>query len=177
VYLTKGAGFTEAEMGVFSALPFLLGAAGNVAGGWWSDAMTRRFGVKTGRRIVGCSALTAAALLLLAMTLIRNKPALVIVSSLGFGVSDLMLPAAWALCLDVGGRHAGAVTGFMNTAGQFGGFICSVLFGYVLKATGSYNAPVVIIAGMVLLGAFLFSRIDPTKPVLEEDTLRSAAGT
>ena len=32
VYLVKGAGFTEAQMGVFAALPFLMGAAGNLDG-------------------------------------------------------------------------------------------------------------------------------------------------
>jgi MFS transporter, ACS family, glucarate transporter len=180
IYLTKGAGFTEAEMGIFSALPFMLGAAGNVIGGWWSDAMTRRFGVKIGRRIVGSSSLATAACLLMAMTMIHDKTALVVVSSLGFGISDLMLPAAWALCLDVGRRHAGAVTGFMNTAGQFGGFVCSVLYGYVLTATGSYNAPVLIIAGVVFLAAILFSRIDPTVPVLPdepEQSLEAVVGT
>ena len=55
----------------------------------------------------------------------------------------------------------------MNTAGQLGGFVCSVLFGYIVQATGNYNAPLWIIAGMVLLGAFLFTRIDPTRPLLK----------
>src|SRR5207237_1013431 len=34
-----------------------------------------------------------------------------------------------------------------------------------LKPTGSYNAPVWIIALMVMAGAYLFSRIDPTQPL------------
>ena len=36
-------------------------------------------------------------LLLVAMTLTHDKTAIVVLSSLGFGVADLMLPAAWAL--------------------------------------------------------------------------------
>ena len=92
----------------------------------------------------------------------------VVLSSLGFGVADLMLPAAWALCLDVGHRYVGVVTGTMNTAGQLGGFLCSVFYGYVLKATGSYNAPLAIIAAMVMMGAYLFSRVDPTQPLEKE---------
>ena len=43
VYLMKGAGFTEKEMGLFTALPFLMGAAGNLAGGFLSDAMVGRW--------------------------------------------------------------------------------------------------------------------------------------
>jgi hypothetical protein len=48
------------------------------------------------------------------MTFTRNHTAVVVLSSLGFGAADLMLPAAWAVCLDIRGRRAGAVTGIMN---------------------------------------------------------------
>ena len=164
-YLVKGAGFTESEMGIFSSLPFLLGTLGCLAGGVLSDRLVARFGLKTGRRIVGCGALATSAALLLAMTLTRSKPAIVALSSLGFGVADLMLPVAWAVCLDIGRNHTGTVTGTMNMAGQLGGFICSVLFGYIVEATGNYNSPLWIISGMVVIASILFSRIDPTRPL------------
>jgi ACS family glucarate transporter-like MFS transporter len=86
--------------------------------------------------------------------------------SLGFGVLDLMLPSAWAVCMDVGGKYAGAVSGAMNSCGNLGGAICSVMFGYAVQYYQSYNAPLLIIAGMVLVAAVLFSRIDPSKPLL-----------
>jgi predicted MFS family arabinose efflux permease len=146
-----------------------MGTIGNLCGGYLSDRLLKRYGLKTSRRMVGCFSLTASALLMLAMTFTRDKTAIVILSSAGFGIADLMLPVAWAVCLDIGRDYAGVVTGTMNTAGQFGGFICSVLFGYVVQATGSYNAPLWIISGMVLIAAFLFSRIDPTRPLVQED--------
>jgi MFS family permease len=175
VYLVKGAGFTEEQMGIFAALPFLLGTAGNLVGGWLSDRLTGAFGLKTGRCAVGCAALTASSLLLIGMTLTHNHAAIVILSSLGFGVADLMLPVAWAVCLDIGSEHAGVVTGVMNTAGQLGGFVCAVLFGYVVSATGSYQIPVWGVAGMVLISALLFSRIDPTRKLLAEERKPAAA--
>ena len=100
------------------------------------------------------------------MSQARGKLAIVILATLGFGVADLMLPSAWAVCLDIGGRYAGAVTGFMNTAGQLGGFVCSVVYGYVVQATGSYNVPLAMVAAMVLISAVLFSRIDASRPIL-----------
>lgn len=171
VWLVKGAGFSESEMAIFSALPFVLGAAGNVAGGFLSDRMVVAYGVKTARRVVGSAALIGSALLLLLMSLTRNHAAIGVFSSLGFGVADLMLPAAWALCLDIGGDHAGFVTGVMNSAGQFGGFVCSVLFGYVVEATGSYQTPLRGVAVMVLIAALLFTRIDASRPLLEPDII------
>jgi predicted MFS family arabinose efflux permease len=169
VYLVRAKGFTEAEMGVYSALPFLCGAFGNVAGGFLSDRLAARFGLKIGRRLVGSVSLAISALLLVAMTMTHDKTAVVVLSSLGFGVADLMLPAAWAVCLDVGHEYAGVVTGTMNTAGQLGGFVCSVLFGYLVTAWGSYREPLWLVAASVLLGAFLFTRIDPTRQLVSAE--------
>ena len=163
VYLMKGAGFSETQMGLFSALPFLMGAAGNLVGGFAGDAIVRRLGLKAGRRIMGCIGLFGEAVLLASMTLTHNHASVVVLSSIGFGIADLMLPTAWAVCLDIGGDRAGVVTGVMNTAGQLGGFVCSVLFGYMVQATNNYQQPVWIVAVMVLIAGMLFSRIDATR--------------
>jgi MFS family permease len=166
-YLTKN-GFTEAEMGIYSALPYVLGAAGNVVGGFLGDRLVRRYGVVLGRRALGCTSLAISALLLVALSQSQNKTMIVVLSACGFGVADLMLPSAWAVCLDIGRDYAGAVSGFMNTAGQLGGFVCSVLYGYVVQATGNYNTGLIMVSAMVMIAAGLFSRIDPSKPVVPE---------
>jgi MFS family permease len=175
VYLVKGAGFSEAQMGIFAALPFLFGTAGNLVGGHLSDYLVKRLGLKAGRRIVGVASLGGSAMLLIGMAMTRNHVAIVVSSSLGFGVADLMLPAAWAVCLDVGKSHAGLVTGVMNTAGQMGGFVCSVLFGYVVRATSSYNVPVCAVAAMVMIAAALFAFIDPTRQLVEDHSTEMVA--
>lgn len=167
-YLVKGRGLTEVEMGKYAALPFILGAIGNFAGGHLCDSLSRRFGLSRGRRLVGASSLFVSALFLVGVALTSGKLSGVILLALGFGVMDCMLPAAWAMCLDVGGRYSGVVTGAMNSAGQLGGFICTVLFGYLVEASGDYNRPIFVIAGMVMLSAWLFWRIDPTRPLVEE---------
>jgi ACS family glucarate transporter-like MFS transporter len=170
IYLVKAAGFTESQMGIFAALPFLAGALGNIVGGALGDRLVTRYGLRRGRAIAGTSSLAASSLLLLLMTLTRDHTVIVVLSTLGFGIADLMLPAAWAICLDIGRAHAGAVTGVMNTAGQLGGFLCSVLFGYVVNATGNYQAPVWIIAAMVMTAALLFTRIDASQELIPCET-------
>ena len=167
-YLVRGRGFSEGAMAAVSALAFSIGVAANLAGGFLGDFMVRRFGVATGRRVVGCTSLGAGALILLATALTRDQLVATALISLGLGVTDLMLPSAWAICLDIGGRHTGAVTGAMNTAGQLGGFLCTVLFGYMVGQTGSYHLPLVVISAMLGLSALLFSRIDPSRPLLTE---------
>ena len=115
---------------------------------------------------MGSTALGVSAILLAALSVAHNKVAIVLLSSLGFGIADLMLPSAWAVCLDIGGSYAGVVSGVMNTAGQLGGFVCSVLFGYAVTASGGYAAPLSIVAGMVMIGALLFTRVDAATPLV-----------
>jgi ACS family glucarate transporter-like MFS transporter len=165
-YLIKGRGLSEQEVGVYAASPFVLGVLGNLAGGHLSDRAARYYGLGPGRRFVGTASLTVAGVLILVSALTRDKAAAIVLLSLGFGAMDCMLPSAWAICLDLGKEHAGAVTGAMNSAGQAGGLACSVLFGYLVSASGSYDAPLFVIAAMVLLSALLFARIDPTHPLI-----------
>lgn len=176
-YLVKGRGLTEAEMGIFSTLPFILGAAANLFGGWLSDALCRRYGIRNGRRAVGTFGLAGGAVCVLATALTTGKVSGVLLISLGYGFMDTMLPSAWAICMDLGGRYAGAVSGAMNSAGHIGGFSSSVLFGYLVVRFGTYSAPLFWIAAMLMCAAFVFSRIDASKPIVwadREAALRTA---
>jgi ACS family glucarate transporter-like MFS transporter len=167
-YLVRGAGLSEKEMGLFSALPFVLGCCGNIAGGILSDRLARTHGLKAARCGQASASLAVSSLLILWLAYSTNKALVVVLSSIGFGVLDLMLPAAWSLCLDLGRAHAGVLTGAMNSAGLAGGFVCTVLFGYMVRATGGYRAPLSLVALMVMLSAVLFLFIDPNRPVWRE---------
>lgn len=159
-WLVHGAGFTVAQMGVFASLPFLMGMLGNVAGGVLSERLVKRMGPVRAYRIVTAVALVAGGLLLLAMSAVQSHVAVVAFATLGFGVMDLMLPSAWAMCMMLGGAYGGTASAMMNTAGNLGGWVCTVLFGYVVQASGNYEAPVRIVAAMVLAAAVLFSRVN-----------------
>lgn len=165
-YLVKGKGLTEAEMGLFSTLPFVLGAFANLAGGWLSDRLALQLGLRNGRRLLGSVALMAAACCVLATALTTDKLLGVVLISAGYGCMDLMLPSAWATALDVGGPYAGAVSGAMNSCGQLGGFLCSVLFGYLVATYQTYNAPLLVITVMLVAAAGLFLGLDASRPLV-----------
>jgi predicted MFS family arabinose efflux permease len=148
---------------MLASLPFIVGLGSNLIGGAASDRLSARWGAKTALRVIPCVCLTLTALILAAMASFHGKAAVVVLSTLGFGIMDLMLPSAWAMCLAIGGRSSGTATGMMNSAGQAGGFLCTVLFGYIVHATGSYNLPLWFIAAMVFTSALIFSRIDCTQ--------------
>lgn len=162
-WMTNGAGFTQAEMGVYASIPFLLGIVGNLAGGVLCDRLAARIGIRNAYRLIASVCLTGTAALLIAMSLATSKLAVVVFAGSAFMVMDLMLPAAWAMCMAIGGRYGGTASGVMNTAGNLGGFVCAVTFGYVVKATGNYDLPLQGVAAMVVVAALIFAFIDCTK--------------
>jgi ACS family glucarate transporter-like MFS transporter len=81
-----------------------------------------------------------------------------------------MLPAAWATCVDVGRSHAGAVSGAMNCAGQAGGALFTTLYGYMVGYFGSFNTAIIPMASMMLISAVVFLLIDPTRPLVPEES-------
>lgn len=160
--------FSMQEMGVYASFPFLLGIGSNIAGGYLCDQLGVRIGIRRAYRTItfGCLALTSV--LLLSMSLARSHAAIIALASASFAIMDLMLPAAWAMCMCIGGRFGGVATGIMNTSGQIGGLFCTLAFGYIVTATNDYDIPVRAVAIMVLVAALVFSQIDCTAGLGEE---------
>ena len=167
-FLANGRDFTPSDLLSFSWLPFVFGGLANLAGGFTSDALVKRIGLRWGRRLLGFGGLGLAAVFLVLTIFTTDKFLTILWLALAYGCSDFALPVAWAVCLDVGDKHAGVVTGAMNMAGQLGSFLTTVLFGYIVVAFGTYNAPLVPIAIMSLIGALAWLKIDATRPLLND---------
>jgi ACS family glucarate transporter-like MFS transporter len=168
LYLMKTGHFSEKQMGVFSALPYILGMAANLIGGPVFDRLAARRGIRFAGRLIGTASLLGAAALMLAMVQIHQQAPLVIVSAMALGVNDFMVPAVWAVAMHMGGEWAGTVTGAMNSAGNIGGFVCSVAAGYLVQATGSYNAPVIMVASVLIIAAALFTGLDGSAQIFQK---------
>ena len=165
-YLVKGRGFSESGL-LLASLPFLVGASANLCGGFLSDALVHRFGLTWGRRSLGCASLAAAALLLLAAMLTRERMLSLALLSLSYGAITLQQPGVLGVCLDIGGSYSGAVTGVMNTATYLAAFASSVAYGYIVRAHG-YDAPFVPMIVLLAIGSLIWLGIDASKPVVRD---------
>jgi len=175
VFLEKGRGFTKAELLQLSWIPFVCGACSNLLGGIVSDLLQKRLGLRWARRAVGMLGHGLSAIFIVCAFLTEDKIWTVVFLALAYAGSDFMLPVAWAVCLDVGGKYAGAITGAMNTAGQAGSFLSTVLFGYIVTATSSYSAPLVPIIVMSFISTIVWLKIDAEKNLIPEPSADSRA--
>jgi ACS family D-galactonate transporter-like MFS transporter len=109
------------------------------------------------------------AAVLVAATMFTTQPMLtVVLLALAYGAITFQQSGVFGVCLDVGGVHAGAMVGLMNTVAQAGGFIGSVAYGYIVERTGSYDAPFVPMVVLLLAGAACWLRVDAGRPVTAE---------
>jgi ACS family glucarate transporter-like MFS transporter len=165
-YLVKGRGFSERAL-AWSALPYAFGAAGNLLGGLSCDWLARRTGMKWSRRGVGIAGLSLAAVSLAGALFTTNQAAVIACLSLTYAGITFQQPAVFTACLDIGGVRGGAVSGFMNTAGQLGAALSSGVFGYLVKAYGNYDAPLLPMVVLLAAGTAIWGLVDVTDSVVE----------
>ena len=99
------------------------------------------------------------------MLLVSMKLTAPIASVLAIGMaaflSDLSLPGAWGACMDVGGRHTGALSGSMNMLGQIGGAIAPMAVPLLLAATNNnWTVNMTLFALSYFLGAFCWAFVN-----------------
>ena len=89
--------------------------------------------------------------------------------------NDFVMPAAWAGCMDVGGRYAGTVSGAMNMMGSIAGALSPLVVGYLLAWTGAE-----LDADLLRLGRDLQPRRDllavPRRPHADRGASRGPTG-
>jgi MFS family permease len=166
-FLVKGRGFSEGQL-LLSTAPAILGACGNVSGGFVSDALVMRLGVKWGRRSTGLVGLGCAAFFTVATILTTNKFATLLFLGLVYAGITFQQTVIVTVAVDIGKKHVGAVLGAVNTAGSVGGFLFSVSFGYFVTWFGGYDLALIPVALMLTLGALLWFRIDATEELIPE---------
>jgi MFS family permease len=157
------------ENALLNCIPLFFGGLGSLFCGLVASRMARRFGTASGRRIMAIAGLSSAAVMLLVATRFQNPLfAMLAVGLASFG-NDLAMPPAWGACMEVGGRHAGALSGSMNMLGNFGGALAPALVPIVLTAAGGdWNVNFYSFAAVYLIGAIAWFFIDPVTPLEEQ---------
>ncbi|MBP1686115.1 MAG: major facilitator superfamily 1 [Deltaproteobacteria bacterium] len=165
MYLLRARGFDLHQVGWLAAFPYLGIAAGVLAGGWISDALVRHWGARAARRGPAVIGLPLAAVAVVAAVRTPAPVAAALLLAAAAGLAALAVAPAWAVCLEIGGRHAGVVTGAMNTFGNIGGALSPVVVGLSLERWNSWNLPLFTVAALYLVAAVCWLRIDPTDPI------------
>jgi MFS family permease len=154
-----------AQSQFISGLPLLLGGFACLAGGFLSDYVIRKTGSKRwGRSLIPVAGWTAAGLCAFAVSQLHSAVAVTALIVIAFAFQDLGVPSMWSLPTDIGGRFAGTLGGWMNSAGAIGGMLSPLVAAKVSIAHG-WNATFVVFGAVYLLGALAWLCVDASSPI------------
>ena len=168
VYLQQGRHFSEGNMKFLTSLIFIPAIVTSLVAGVLSDRLVKKKGLKFGRRAIAMASMGLNSILFLTEAITRNDTLLIACFIIGFGCQLIFGAAAFGVCIDIGGNHAGAVSGLMNCIGQMGAFFLAIVFGKIVDTTNSFNAPLFVISGLLFIGSLLWLLVDPTKKLILE---------
>lgn len=131
-------GLTTVVAGVYAAVPLLCGALGNWVAGGMVDRIYRHGKWRLSRQLPAIIGFMLAAAGLVGLQLADSPLGYAAMLAVAVFGADMTLSPSWALCIDIGRRNAGTVSGTMNMAGNLGAFVTLVAFPYLKKWTEAY---------------------------------------
>ena len=168
-YLIEVRHFTLLKGGLLASLPLWAGVIGDTAGGLATDWLLRRTGsAKIARRTVAITGLLGCAVFITPAALTEDAMTAVICLTISMFFLECTIGPSWAVPMDTGGKYSGTVSGMMNMAGNFGGALSPIVFGYLAQG-GNWQAPFIVAAGLMVAGSAVWAFwIDPDKAILTD---------
>jgi MFS family permease len=166
-YLREERHLAIASTAALSVLPLFMGGLGNPVSVFLTSRLTRKLkSVGLARRLVACLGFTGAGGFLFFSTRMHGPLAAMLAIGMASFCNDFVMPVAWSSAADIGGEHAGTLSGAMNMWGNLGGALSPIAIGYMLDATrNNWNLTFYVSAAVYLTGAVFWAFLDPVTPL------------
>jgi ACS family glucarate transporter-like MFS transporter len=158
---------------LLASLPLLLGGIGSLISAQIIPRLARRTGTRLARRTVAVIGFVGASASIIGFMQIADPARAMFLLGLAGFFNDFVMPAAWAGCMDIGGRHSGTVSGSMNMLGNLGGALSPLAVGYILTWTQNWALTFYVSSAIYLLGGVCWLFIDAHTPLVPEMELES----
>ncbi|MGA1980175.1 MAG: MFS transporter [Sedimentisphaerales bacterium] len=169
-YLREGRGMDITYGALLAGFPLFFGGLGSLFCGYISAPVSRLLGsTLAARRLLAGMGFFGAASCLVLSTFIPNPWLAMLVMGFASFCNDLVMPTSWGVCMDIGEKFAGALSGSMNMMGNFGGGLAAIAIGYILAwSNNNWNTALYVAAAAYFLGTFCWLVIDPVTPIEQQ---------
>ena len=157
------------ERGLMTTVPLFAAALGMLFGGWLTDRLSRKIGVRWGRAIPGGLFKIPCVLAMTACPFLPTPWAVVIALTIVSVCTDIGVPATWAFAQDTGGRQAATVLGWGNMWGNLGAAAGAKLLDTVATAWG-LEAMMYCCAAAFAASGTLATLANASEPLFKEST-------
>ena len=167
-YLVEVKQFSIQAAGFVTSSQWIAGAVGAALGGWVCDKLCKRLGLRWGCRWPVIVGMVASAALLIVGAMHSNPWVAVAMLALCFFFNQLTEGAFWATSIAIGGIHAGAAGGVLNTGANIMGIFNAILVPLFAHAFG-WTFAIASGAIFALIGATLMLFVRADRPLDSAD--------
>jgi MFS family permease len=150
---------------IASGAPLFFGGIACLLGGFLTDALVRVLGRRWGRTFQGMVSYFLGGFFFLLALLTTNPwlavPCLCVASFL----KDFAMASSWSVCIDIGHRYSGTVSGFMNMVGNLGTFVSPPIVAHLASA-GRWELALVYSACMFFTASAGWVFINPKRVIV-----------
>jgi MFS family permease len=167
-YLQEVYGSTIKQAGLLTSIALVAVVVGSPAGGALSDGLLARTGRRGGSRkgTAVVSMLACAGCFLAAGYAVESSTAVMLITAAAF-FGAIAGPVAYAITIDMGGRHVPTVFSIMNMAGNIGAAAFPVVVGSVVERRGDWAWIPLFVAGIYVAGALCWMFLNPSGTVFD----------
>ena len=161
-FLRETRGVSLMQSGLLTSYAGVAAMLGVVCGGYASDWLLARTGSKRiARQCLAAVAMATCAVLIVLSSFVADVNAAIVLISAGAFVACFGGVAGYTVAIDYGGERVGTVFGAMNMAGSFGAMLFPVTVGWLVSATGTWNAALFTFAALMAVDAVLWALLNP----------------
>jgi MFS transporter, ACS family, glucarate transporter len=171
-YLKQRHGFEAASLGIFAGLPLIVSMPGDLLGGFVTDRLTAKYGLRVGRSGLGAAAYVIAGIALVGAAASSTPMVAATLIALATGMTMFTLGAAWGTVIELGRNHVGVVGATMNSLGNLAAMLNPLIVAYSVQWFNSWNLPLYLMGVLFLVGAVCWMAVDPEQPVFADAPVR-----
>jgi MFS transporter, ACS family, glucarate transporter len=160
LYLVNVRGFDVLRGAFYAMGPFLAIAVFCPLGGFITDRLAHSLGVNRGRSYTGAAGMLCSGLCVFTGAQAQEPNVAIVLLSLGAGFLYFTVGAFWSSTIDIARRHAGTLSGIMNTGANLGGTLSPTLTPWLAEQFG-WNFAVGFAAAVAAIGGMLWLLIRP----------------
>jgi ACS family glucarate transporter-like MFS transporter len=164
IYMAQVRGLNLKASALVSVTPFIAMSLCSLAGGFISDRLTKKIGLRWGRGGIAAVSFVLTAVFLVVGSRVQGPYGASMILAGGAGALYLSQSSFWAVSADISGARSGVVSGVMNMGCQIGGAVTASLTPYIASRIG-WIAAFVFAAALAAMGGAMWLLVDPSRPV------------
>jgi ACS family glucarate transporter-like MFS transporter len=160
IYMATVRGLNLKASALVSMVPFIAMTICCLGGGFISDRLSKKIGLRWGRGGIAAVSFALTAVFLVVGAEVRGPYAASVILAGGAGALYLSQSSFWAVSADIAGTRSGVISGVMNMGCQIGGAVTASLTPYIASRMG-WIAAFVFAAVLAAFGGAMWLLVDP----------------